>query len=942
MLCFLWGGLLAWGGGAVTASDNRSVSESFFESQVRPLLLDRCVDCHNGEKRKGGLRLDTKAGFLAGGGRGALVDHETPEASLLIRAVSRTEQDLAMPPDDPLKEPEFEILRRWIEGGASWPDEPDAEPELSLEQRRRRHWAYQPVERGELPATIHDNWVQVPVDAFVLERLQDAGLSPSKPASRSILLRRAFMALIGLPPTLAEVRAFETDPRPDAFERVVEGLLSRPEYGEKWGRHWLDLARYSDAKGYVDAGEVKYPFAYTYRDYVVRAFNEDLPYDQFIREQLAADRLPNRENSENRDNEALAAMGFLTVGSRFNFFPHEIIDDRIDVTTRGFLGLSVACARCHDHKYDPITAKDYYTLYGIFAGSREPTLEQVPVLESGHREEAAELTTALEQEAAKYHQHRAELHQRVMFELRAWAGDYLHYIVQSTPEHRTKPQPELQTERGLVREVSAYASGGVRRWREYLASRSADDPVFGLWVRLGRLSREQFASEASRLVEAFAAEPFANPLLGTAFRGQTIRSMEDVATHYARLLEGVDSEWRKWLEQNPGDSGFPDPGREELRDALYGPEAPGTLEIDEAFDYCTLDESVELRKHFANVERVFLKTWDASLPRPMMMVDKTNQVPQHVFLRGDPKRRGPEAPMEIPAALGVEKGGAWEEGSGRLELAEAIASPLNPLTARVMVNRVWAWHFGQGLVASLSDFGARSDGPSHPELLDYLAHEWMKHGWSIKWLQRQIVLSATWQQASLDREDQRRRDPENRLYWKQNRRRLSFEEMRDSMLYVSGELVPRLGGTPVRLSPDSPDNRNRTLYSFVDREKLEEVFRVFDFPSPDITAARRTSTTVPQQSLFLLNNPFVIEQAKAVLREALGGEVLSEADSQELFRSLFQLVYARRPSIEELGELAVFLSSYGADEKLAALDDKHPMVVLAQTLLLSNEFLFVD
>ncbi|MBT5708768.1 MAG: DUF1553 domain-containing protein, partial [Verrucomicrobia bacterium] len=423
-----------------------------------------------------------------------------------------------------------------------------------------------------------------------------------------------------------------------------------------------------------------------------------------------------------------------------------------------------------------------------------------------------------------------------------------------------------------------------------------------------------------------------------------LESMADVADRYASLLERIDSKWREALNEHPELERFSDAAKEEVRMALYQEGAPGTLTLEEAFDYCTLDESVELRKHFAEVERVFLENWDKTSPRPMMLEDMPECHPQHVFLRGDSKRLGDVVPRAIPESLGLDQAIGIESGSGRLELAKAIASSRNPLTARVIVNRLWAWHFGQGLVSTPSDFGFRSELPSHPELLDYLAHGLMQRRWSLKGLHRQILLSATWQQSSVDRPKLRAKDPMNRFLWRQNRHRMEFEVMRDSMLFVAGHLEPRLGGPPVRLSPDSPTHKSRTLYTFIDREKLEDLFRVFDFPSPDITASERPRTTVPQQSLFLLNSPFVSSQASALVKagiEALGADSVLSV-KLELVKWLFERMYQRGPSAEEMGAVVQFLDSRGEFPEQLDEEGKHPMVVLAQTLFLSNEFLFVD
>lgn len=801
----------------------------------------------------------------------------------------------------------------------------------------KSHWAFQSIVQVNPPASPGSYWAQTSLDHFLLKKLEANGLSPSPTASKRVLVRRLFLTLTGLLPTFDEVQMFEKDKRPDAMDRLIEKLLADPSYGKKWGRHWLDVARYADAKGYVDAGEPTNPFAYTYRDYVIDAFNQDKPYDQFILEQIAADRLDiARENPS-----ALAGLGFLTVGSRFNFFPHEIIDDRIDVVTRGFLGLTVACARCHDHKYDPVSAGDYYTLYGIFANSEEPTPDTFPILSNSGLH--AEIPWAKELKAAadKYRKLRKDQHQRVMFEMRAWAGDYLNYVVQSTPRQRTKDQPELLTKRGLVREVSAYSNGAVRHWRKFLEDQTTDDPVFGLWASVFKLDLSSIPSRFPELLKQFLANSEANQHVKEAFKGKSVHSMSDVAEVYSTLLEGIDQKWRDLLKQDSGLLALKNLHEEQIRQKLYGPESPASITIDKAIDYLTLDESVAIRKHFADIERVFLKYWQKASPRPMMIQDRKLVQNAHIFKRGDPDNPGAIAPRTIPALLGGGSLTPIESGSGRLELARAIANPENSLTARVIVNRIWAWHFGSPLVDTPSDFGMRSQAPRHLEMLDYLASSFLKSGNSIKHLHRLILGSATWQQSSVDRPVCRVVDPENRLYWRMNRRRLTFETSRDSMLQVADQLQELSGGPPISQSPDDPANKVRTLYNYIDRENLENVFRVFDFPSPDISSPHRVETTVPQQSLFLLNSPFVIAQAAAIIQllPSSTQKNLQSNQTQSNLKTLFQKVYQRHPTSVEMKSLEEYLSSREMD-KNDGLDSRWREI--AQTLLLSNEFQFMD
>ena len=793
-------------------------------------------------------------------------------------------------------------------------------------QAAYKHWAFQPVSNPSIPIT-RGVWPSSPIDNFVLRKLNGEKMSPSPTANPRELIRRASVELTGLPPTFAEVEAFRKAYSADAQQTMsllVDRLLASPEYGERWGRHWLDVARYADAKGYVDAGEPKYPFAYTYRDYVVEAFNRDLPFNQFIREQIAADLL------DDNSPASMAALGFLTVGSRFNFFPHEIIDDRIDVVTRGFLGLTATCARCHDHKYDPIPTEDYYSLYGVFANSREPSPDKWPVIATRAEDESSEFRKKLSGTAAKYNALRDKLHQQIQHELRAWAGDYLRYIVQSTPRHRTQAQPDIRTERGVIREVAAYASGGVIRWWQFLESRRPDDPVFGLWKRLFDLKREEVSGRFAGELRAWREGSEANLIVLRALEAKPIKTMGDVADAYSTVLEAVEAEWQQLRKSNPESTAMGDAAKEQVRRVLYAVDFPATITVNESEDLYTLDESTNVRKHYAEIERVYLGEWNTVHPRPMLVADRAKPTVQRVFLRGDAKRLGAEVARHIPAVYTGKQPRRIGRGSGRLALANSIASDANPLTARVIVNRVWAWHFGRGLVETPSDFGLRSAPVSHPELLNHLASWFVQNDWSIKRLNRYILLSSTWQQSSVDGPVYRGMDPDNRLLWRKNRRRLGFESMRDSMLVVAGQLDCQAGGPPLQRAPDDDANRRRTLYSFVDREKLPDVFRVFDFPCPDISAPGRSRTTVPQQSLFLLNNPFVLARAEALAKR------LANGPEGEQVRALYRAVLGREPEPEELRLAKRFVAESGLPK------DTLPWQELSQALLLSNEFMFID
>jgi mono/diheme cytochrome c family protein len=747
----------------------------FFEARIRPVLAEHCYACHGPKKQRGKLRLDSAAALRKGSEDGPVIVAGHPEKSLLIQAV-RQQGEVKMPPSPrpKLSAQAVADLAAWVKMGAPWPaNAPGADASRLAppgadasrlakkdEEPEKTHWAFQPVKKPALPAVRDSSWSKTPLDRFILAALEAKGLRPSADADRRTWLRRVTFDLIGLPPTAAEVAAFEADQSANAYEKVVDRLLASPHFGERWARYWLDVARYADTKGYVFREERRYPYAYTYRDYVVRAFNEDLPYDRFIEEQLAADRLLAADPS--RDRRSLAAMGYLTLGRRFLNNINDIIDDRIDVVSRGLLGLTVSCARCHDHKFDPIPQADYYSLYGVFASSVEP-----------------------------------------------------------------KDLPQI-------------------------------------------------------------AEPERTPAY-LAFEKELKVRLDAVAKYREEHKTGLAT------------------GNQKFREEL-----------------------VQLQK---KVDRL-RATSPAAPPRAMVLVDRPSPVTPHVFRRGNPNRPGPSVPRQFLAVLSGEHRQPFHEGSGRLELARAIASRDNPLTARVFVNRVWLHLFDAGLVRTPSDFGLRSETPSNPDLLDYLAWRFMQDGWSLKKLVRQIVLSRTYRQVSADNAPGLKADPENRLLWRMPRRRLDFEAQRDALLFVSGRLDPKVGGPTVDITR-APWTGRRTLYGFIDRQNLPGLFRTFDFASPDTTSSQRHETTVPQQALFLMNSPFVLQQAKSL---AARPEVRSQAQPEQRIRALYRLAYAREPDADEVTLGLRFLEA-AAREPGGQLD---PWQRYAQVLLLANEFVFVD
>ncbi|MBI2808455.1 MAG: PSD1 domain-containing protein [Planctomycetes bacterium] len=745
------------------AQADRGKQLEFFEKYVRPVLADNCFSCHGGAKIKGGVRLDRKAGVFRISEEPLVVPGH-PQKSLLVKAI-RHEIDAKMPPapKKKLSAQAIDAITLWIKLGAAWPDEKETAKGLDP----RKHWAFQPIKKPAAPSVKATAWLANPIDAFVLARLEARGLPPNPPADARTLIRRVYFDLIGLPPAFAAVDEFVKAwdaagaKRNEAFAKLVDRLLASPRYGERWARHWLDVARYADTKGYVFQEERRYAYAYAYRDYVVKALNDDLPYDQFIIQQLAADRLVARGKAPAASQ---AAMGYLTLGRRFLNNIHDITDDRIDVVTRGLMGLTVACARCHDHKYDPIPTREYYGLYGVFTSSIEP--KELPLLG------APELTK-----------------EYVDFQTRV-AG-----LQKSVTDYQAKYQKEL--------------NANNRKHRDELRA-------------------------LQKKVDAFKAT------------------------------------------------------------SRFAP------------------------------------------PRGMVLVDRPNPGDARVLLRGSPNNPGPIVPRQFLTILSPGKPQRFTDGSGRLELAQAIASKDNPLTARVFVNRVWMHHFGQGLVGTPSDFGVRSEPPSHPELLDFLAATFMENGWSIKKLHKLILTSKTYQLSSAANARARAIDADNRLLTRANRRRLDFEALRDSLLAVSGQLDLKMGGAGVDITR-APWSKRRTLYAYVDRQNLPGVFRTFDFASPDSSNPQRFQTTVPQQALYLLNHPFVHEQVRALLKRP---ELEHVKDGAEKIQHLTRIVHGRSANVEEIRIGLQFLkTAAGISGPTRGMT---PWERYTQALLLTNEFVFVD
>jgi hypothetical protein len=801
-----------------------------------------------------------------------------------------------MPPEEKLTAQEVSILEEWIKSGALWPESQMLSPRQSAD-KAKTHWAFQPLKNPVIPANSNP-WVRTPIDDFVMEKLDQQGLTPSPEADRRTLIRRVSYALTGLPPTPEEAADFMADTNPLAYETLVDRLLDSPHYGEHWGRHWLDLARYSDTKGYVYAREERFwVHAWAYRDWVVESLNKDLPYDRFLLLQIAADQVPDREPGD------LAAMGFLTLGRRFLGVTHDIIDDRIDVVCRGTMALTVSCARCHDHKYDPIPTADYYSLYGVFDSSAERmvSLSEKPAGDADYQKELAAREQKLkDQLAASRREAAARARERI--------ADYL------------KAQTELERypSEGFdqIFEKTDILPAFVRRWEAYLKKADRrNDPVFRHWHAYREISGAEFSKQAPLVTARLVAnEDGTIPQQILETFQQSPATFDEVIRRYAQVFSKVDQQWRAHSDTakamgQEAPKALPDADAELLRQVLYGPIAPcevpdePIVHIDTFFDTGTCEALWKLQ---GEVDRWVIGS-KFQAPYAVMLVDRPVPKEPRIFRRGDPAKKGEEVPRRFLSLLAGTDARPFEQGSGRLELARAIIDPKNPLTARVIVNRVWARHFGQGLVPTTSDFGLRSSPPSHPELLDWLTRKFIEDGWSLKKLHKRILLSAAFRQSSLGPTDDAMKakamefDPANRLLWRMNSRRLTFEEFRDSLLTVSGNLNRQVGGKPAEILKP-PFSERRTLYGLVDRQFFPSTLRVFDVANPDLHIAERSETTVPQQSLFFLNHPFILSGVR---------ELSQQSSAKEAARvdALFQSVLQRNATREEIAEALEFVHS---------------------------------
>ena len=875
-----------------------------FETKIRPLLAANCFACHS-ESAAAGLRVDSREALVRGGETGPAIVPGKPEESALIKAIQHADGFPRMPRGRAkMPQADIDLLTEWVRAGAMWPAAANAMPvpvashDRTVTAEHRAYWAYQPLAAHAAPAVQNAAWPKNDIDRFVLARLEREGLKPVRPADKLTLLRRATLDLTGLPPTAEEVDAFLADESPDAFAKVIDRLLASPRYGEAWARMWLDVARYGeddyrslDPKG---RGYAPYPNAYLYRDWVIRAFNEDLPYDQFVAAQLAADQLEGPSRLRH-----LPALGFLGLGPWYydngavEITRADERNDRVDAVSRGFLGLTVACARCHDHKYDPIPTKDYYALAGVFLNTEYHEYPLAPqAVAEEYKTEQKQLRRKQELLGEFVSTESRQLAEALAFQ----TAKYMQAAWQ------VKGEPKRDRQQVIEREKLDYEL--FDRWLAFLDKPPVFYPFLKDWQAM--IAKGGTAKESAQL-----ATNFQTLLLGLIIEQREVKKENDIIraralpTAKPKELANLPHEFKTNDDFCPG-CGLELRSMTTERTALYNdvfrmnlepdaapgkPPRPGLLQ----FTGWPLEQRLgpERRELMAALGKE-VESLEKALEKKMTYVHGVRDVAQvtdlQVHLRGSPTRLGDTVPRGFLTVLSANDRKPFTTGSGRLDLAKTIVE--QPIAIRVIVNRIWKEHFGTGLVNTPSNFGINGERPSHPELLDHLAQRFLGNGMSIKALHREIMLSATYQLSAEHDAAAFAKDGGNRLYWRASRRRMSAEQIRDSVLYVGGALDLRVGGPSVTLTPL---NDRRTVYGRVSRYKLDEFLQLFDFPSPSQTAEQRFTTNVPLQRLFFMNSEFMQQHA-----ERLAEKVAEEADDTARIKKVYRLIFGRAPTDAEV------------------------------------------
>ncbi len=1034
----------------------------FFESKIRPVLLKHCYECHSTESKniKGGLLLDSREAAHQGGDSGPAVIPKNVEDSLLIDALRY--EGFEMPPKGKLPDAVIADFEKWIEMGAPDPRDGEVVSDSIDFELASKHWAYQPVEKSKIPVVQQAEWPINAIDHFTMAKMEKLGLQPVERASKQELIRRATFDLIGLPPTPNEISNFLKDESPEAYEKVINRLLESVHYGERWGRYWLDVARYSEDQAHTFSVK-RNTNGFRYRDWVISAFNADLPYDQFVQMQIAGDLIgPVSDGSYDH----LVSLGFFGLGAQYYKNSDaakaaaDELDDRVDTLTRGFLGLTVSCARCHDHKFDPIPTQDYYSLAGIFQSSKLHNAplcspddirqyndgqqrikladaelkrfmadEKSKTAESKVGETAKYIETVWRYQAAMAHGQKpnteklansADLNE---FLLKRWinflgvkqrgkvdalepwfdlepitanekgsfditgpvppevskiANDFRDYLqrlldirngvaaanlIESGNGKKHKPgsprfvSPIVSKSRPTTR-IDADISGAKRLYLVVSDAGNGKSCDHADWLA-PTLVGEQGELKLTKL-KWKSLDGFGGGKIGQNYVGQPLRVggkkyKDGIGVHAPCLIiYDLPEGYQRFtatggLDNSGSDQGgcgdqasvqfsvyteqplnIPIKSGKDMISVVFGKDGPFAVSDNDIENFLPKEKQDQLSHLRTELE-------EAKQSAPTMYpiahsYTESKAADMHVFVRGNPARKRELAPRRFLRILAGNNRDHFSEGSGRKELAESITQPDNPLTARVFVNRIWQHHFGRGIVATPSNFGKQGDPPTHPALLDYLAARFTESNWSIKSIHREIMLSATYQLGSAEHAANSDIDADNRFVWRMNRRRLDVEAWRDALLDVSGRLDRTIGGPSTNLADSS--NVRRTVYAKISRHELDHLLRLFDFPDANITSSKRSETTVPQQQLFVLNSPFMIEQAKAFAARL--HRERPDSDVARIHRA-FRLAYGRPPLDAEIEMGLSYLGGEKDAESKLTLWQSY-----AQALLGSNEFTYID
>jgi cytochrome c553 len=878
-----------------------AASEEFFESKVRPVLAKNCYACHT-RTAMSGLRVDSREALLTGGKRGPSIVPGDPAKSLIITAIQHADPTMKMPMGNKLPDADIAVITEWVRAGAFWPEVKEQrkdEDEFLITQDQRDFWSFRAINKPDIPTPKDKDWAGSAIDRFIRAKQEAEALKPAPLADRATLIRRATLDVTGLLPTADEVNAFVNDKSPDAYEKLVDRLLASRAYGERWARHWLDVMRYGedDPRGLAPRlrGYMPYDNAYLYRDWVVKALNDDMPFDQFARAQIAADHMDVKLKA--RWLPALGALGNGVWTYDIAEVPVARADerhDRVDVVTRGFLGLTVACARCHDHKFDPISQKDYYAIGGVFNSSEYREYPMVPkkVVEEYSRKEAF----IKDKENAMFEFTRAESKQ-LGFVLATRIADYLVAAWKAEADEKTdvatvanseKLDYELLTRvvRFMQKEPKHYPY--LKPWQAFLSKGGNEKDARRVAEAfqkelLAIVDEQKKLEEENELIFArsglkkrrerpqkpneFKTDDDFCPGCGLEYKTLSLEKMNLYTDVFTRDLDGGDE--MNLSARKPGLLSFRGFGLERF----MSDDRRAFLKERQA-------EIAKLRKELGNTYPYVHGMGDLEKPENLRLA-----------LRGNPKELSDEVPRRFLEVLVDGKPEKFQKGSGRMELADSIVN--HPITTRVFVNRIWKWHFGTGLVETPSNFGFAGERPSNPELLEYLSWRFRETGGQLKPLQKEILMSRTYQLASTPVPESEAKDGANRYHWRFTPQRLSAEQIWDGLLQVSGNLETKLYGPSSKLNASM---KRRALYGNVSRFQLDEYLQIFDFPNPNITAEQRFSSNVPAQQLFFLNSPFVANQAQTIADKVSAAHLKDE----DRIVMAYRMIYQRQATAEEV------------------------------------------